>query len=162
MNSPWQAAYYLLIVIIVTGFAIYDVKTKRVPDKALVSFCTVAFASPFIGVLITYSGAFCWSSVIIPLLLAFSGAAAGFIILLAGAIASHGGNGVGGGDIKLAAVLGFIYGPFGIIGILLIASLLAMPAGLIRKKQSGSQALSMAFVPFMAVGCTVITILRFL
>jgi prepilin signal peptidase PulO-like enzyme (type II secretory pathway) len=162
VNSAWQAAYYLFILLAVAGFAIYDIKTRRVPNKALVLFCTVAPASPVLNALITYSGVFDRSNLIVPLLVSVMGAAAGFIVLLAAAIASKGGNGVGGGDIKLAAVLGFIYGPAGIISILLVASLLALPAGLIQMKRSGGQTLRMAFVPFTAAGCLAVTAVQFL
>jgi len=162
VSSAWQSAYYLLILFAVAGLAVYDAKTRRVSDKALVFFSTVALASPVLVALDYNSGVFGWGFMIGPLLSALIGAATGFIILLAAAVASKGGNGVGGGDIKLAAVLGFVYGAFGIISILLIASLLALPAGLIRKKRSGGQSLSLPFVPFMTMGCLAITIARFI
>lgn len=161
VSSAWYWTYHLLILLAVAGFAVYDIKVKRVPDKALVLFCTVAFASPVFDALITYSGVFDWSFIVGPLLASLSGAAAGFIVMLAAAIASKGGKGVGGGDIKLAAVLGFIYGPSGIVVILLTAALLALPAGFIRMKLSAGRTLRMAFVPFMAAGCLAVTALKF-
>lgn len=150
----------MLAFLCIAGFAVYDVFTKRVPNKALLLFCTVALASPVINALdpnLSVSG-----QSFVPLMLsALLGAVAGFVVLLAAAIASNGGNGVGGGDIKIAAVMGFIYGPAGIISILLTASLLALPAGLIRRKQTKGQALRLPFVPFMAVGCLAVTIIKF-
>jgi prepilin signal peptidase PulO-like enzyme (type II secretory pathway) len=157
VSSAWISGYYLLVYIIIAGFAIYDIFTKRVPDKALIFFSTVAVASPVINALNPNSSA-AGQSFFPFMLSAFLGAAAGFIILLAPAIASKGGNGVGGGDIKLAAVMGFIYGPAGIIGVLLIASLLALPAGIIRKMQTKGETLRLPFVPFMALGSFAVTI----
>jgi len=160
VSSAWYWAYHLLILLIVTAFAVYDIKTKRIPNKALKLSCVVALASPVIYTWNTYSGVFEWSAMITPLLSSFLGAAAGFVILLAAALASKGGNGVGGGDIKLAAVLGFVYRPAGIIAILLCASLLALPAGLTRRRRTAERNLHMAFVPFIAVGCLAITAIK--
>lgn len=158
VSSAWYGAYYLLILTIVTAFAIFDVLNKRVPNKALVCFTPVAFAAPFINMAQAGTSA----ATLMFSLLAVMGALAGFAVMMAAAIASKGGNGVGGGDIKLAAVLGFIYGPYDIIGILLIASLLAMPVGLYRRRKSGGQTLRLAFVPFMAVGCFIVTTIKLL
>lgn len=158
VSSVWYGAYFLSVLAIVTAFAIYDVLNKRVPNKALVCFIPFAFAAPFIEAANAGTNA----ANLMFFLLAVLGAIAGFLVLMAAAMASNGSNGVGGGDIKLAAVLGFIYGPYDIIAILLIASLLAMPAGLYRKKASGSHALRLAFVPFMAVGCLAVTAIKLL
>lgn len=161
VNSTIVFSYYLLVFLIIAWFAVYDIIYKRVPNAALILFSTVALASPVINALGPNSGAD-GQSFIPPILSALSGAVAGFVILLAAAIASKGGNGVGGGDIKLAAAMGFIYGPYGIIFILLIATLLAMPAGLMRKRQTKEQTLRLPFVPFMAAGCLAVTILKFI
>ena len=158
VSSAWYGGYYLLILAIVTALAVYDVLNKRVPNKALVCFIPVAFAAPFINA--AYAGTS--AATLMFFLLAVLGAITGFTVLMAAAMVSKGGNGVGGGDIKLAAVLGFVYGPYDIIGILLIASLLAIPAGLYRKKASGDQILRLAFVPFLAVGCLIVTTIKLL
>ena len=86
------------------------------------------------------------------------GAATGFLILLSAAVFSKSGSGVGGGDIKLAAVMGFIYGPLRIIQLLLIASALASAAAFIIHKKSKSGKTALPFVPFLAVGSLVITL----
>jgi prepilin signal peptidase PulO-like enzyme (type II secretory pathway) len=131
-----------------------------VPDKALLLFSTVALASPVVNALGPNSSVDMWSlkaSLYLPALL---GAVVGFTILLAAAIASKGGTGVGGGDIKLAAVLGFIHGSAGVMSILFVSSLLALPSALICKKRSGDQRSRLPFVPFIAIGCLVVTIAR--
>jgi len=158
----WQDIYYSTVFFIVAGFAIYDIYKRKVPDKALVFFCMVAFAMPIFNALEPTSGVHDWIYFLSPFLSSLFGAAVGFIILLMTAIVSENGDGIGGGDIKLAAVVGFIYGPFGITGILLIASLLALPAGLISRIWSGSQIIRLPFVPFIAIGVLTVTIFRFL
>ena len=158
VSSAWYGAYYLLILAIVTALAIYDVFNKRVPNKALVCFIPIALAAPFINTAYAETNA----ATLMFFLLAVLGAIGGFIVLMAAAMVSKDGNGIGGGDIKLAAVLGFIFGPYDIIGILLIASLLAIPAGLYRKKASGDQILRLAFVPFLALGCLIVTTIKLL
>lgn len=75
------------------------------------------------------------------------GAAAGFLLLLFAALVSKEGAGIGGGDIKLTAVLGYVYGPYRLAGILLTASLLASLAAFLSREQK-----SIPFVPFLAAG----------
>lgn len=75
------------------------------------------------------------------------GAAAGFSLLLFAALVSKEGAGIGGGDIKLTAILGYVYGPYRLAGILLTASLLASLAAFLLRKQR-----SIPFVPFLAAG----------
>ena len=153
--------YYLLILFIVAGFAVYDIYKKRVPNKALVLFLPVAFAAPVIDILALNPGLIDWLRLGPMVMYAFAGAAAGFIILLSAAVASKSGNGIGGGDIKLIAVLGFIYGITGIICILIISSLLAAISGLCIKRKSGNQILRLPFVPFILTGVFAATALLY-
>lgn len=83
-----------------------------------------------------------------------AGCAAGFLILLTAALLSRGGAGVGGGDIKLAAATGFIYGPYRMLGILMLAALLSACAVLIIlcRRRGRAKPLSLPFVPFIAAG----------
>lgn len=78
------------------------------------------------------------------------GAAAGFCILLSAAMITRGG--IGGGDIKLAAVLGLATGLKGMLITLLVASLGAVIYGIVLKKILKKENLAIAFVPFMLVG----------
>ncbi len=158
VSNLWYGGYHLLIFIVLAAFAIYDMFHKRVPNKALVYFIPVALPSPLINVMHVGNR----TAALMFFLMAVLGAIVGFTILLTAAIVSKGGNGVGGGDIKLAAVLGFIYGPYRILSILLIATLLAMPVGLYHRKASGGQTLRLAFVPFLTIGCLIITIIKLL
>lgn len=65
---------------------------------------------------------------------------------------SKDGTGLGGGDIKLAGVMGFIYGPYRMLAILMLASLLSAGAALVIGIRRRDKILSMPFVPFMAAG----------
>ena len=185
-------AYWLLVFACTAGFAAYDLRTRRVPDRALLLFCPVALAAPFLNALDTCMPAdtiVTWNEqaamsmaltaapaekglsqfpmALLPTLLSsLAGAAAGFLILLAAALFSKNGAGVGGGDIKLAAAMGFSYGSSCMINILLIASGLAAIASLIiaRQKRNGDRqkSLSLPFVPFLAIGSLTVTLSEFI
>lgn len=154
MNSSAAFLYEMLVFCGIAGFAVYDIKSHRVPNRAVAAFCLIAAPSPVIHAL-PFTG--------LPLLLLYflyflMGAATGFLILLSAAVFSKSGSGVGGGDIKLAAVMGFIYGPLRMIQLLLIASALASAAAFIIHKKSKSGKTAFPFVPFLAAGSLAITI----
>lgn len=185
-------AYSLLVFVCIGGFAAYDLRTRRVPDRALLLFSPIALTAPFLNALVFSLAADTFavqgrlkscmgmSLAVAPwgaagtslsqflqmlppaLLHSLAGAAAGFLILFAAAMASPGGYGVGGGDIKLAAVMGFAYGPSRMTAILLAASGLAATAALImnhRNRHTNTQKmLSLPFVPFLAAGSFLVTI----
>ena len=143
VNNMISNGYFWLAWCLTAGFAIYDVKTRRVPDRALFVFCAYAFWAPFLrypGISGGTEAAWAFGS-------SLMGAAAGFLLLLFAAIISKDGTGIGGGDIKLTAVLGYVYGPYRLAGILLTASLLASLAAFLFRKQK-----SIPFVPFLAAG----------
>ena len=187
-------AYRLLVFACTAGFAAYDLRTRRVPDRALLLFCPVVLAAPFLNALaagmaadpftarnrldctgmalMTTHPGDAWAAGIslsrlleaLPpsLLSSLAGMATGFLILFAAAMASPGGCGVGGGDIKLAAALGFAYGPARMAAILLISSGLAAVAVLSiyhRNRHTNSRKmLSLPFVPFLAAGSLIAAI----
>ena len=184
-------AHSLLAFACIAGFAAYDLRTRRVPDRALLLFSPIALAAPFLDALaasldtcsfMAQDGLGCMSIAMavapteaagislsrflqaLPpsLLSSLAGAATGFLILFAAAMASPGGCGVGGGDIKLAAAMGFAYGPSRMTAILLTASGGAAIAALIvshRNKHTNIQKmLSLPFVPFLAAGSFLVTI----
>ena len=136
----------------VTGFAIYDLIYRRVPDRALVLFCPVALASPFLPSI----GSFSWQMVSETWLASLAGAAAGFGILLTAALVSKDGTGVGGGDIKLAASTGLVFG----LAASLTASLLGLAAftafgvtcSCIRRHHGQKGRTAFPVGPFLAAG----------
>ena len=143
VNSMISNGYFWLAWCWIAGFAVYDVKTRRVPDRALFVFCVYAFWAPFLrlpGLSGADEAAWSFGS-------SLMGAAAGFLLLLFAAFVSKDGSGIGGGDIKLSAILGYVYGTYRLTGILLTASLLASLAAFLLWKQK-----SIPFVPFLAAG----------
>lgn len=193
MNSPAVLlhTYSLLVFACIAGFAAYDLRTRRVPDKALLLFCPIVLAAPFVNALtaclttepfMAKGGAACpgitlaaypteasgpalsmFLMALPPALLSsLAGTATGFLILLAAALVSRNGNGIGGGDIKLTAAMGFVYGPACMTAVLLIASGLAAIASLMmairQKKLKNRQALSLPFVPFLSIGSLAVTL----
>ena len=148
VNSLISLPYETLVFCCLTGFAAYDIRTRRVPNRALVFFCPVALAS--LPVHMQGTGTSFQTS----LGFSLAGCAAGFLILLTAALLSKGGAGVGGGDIKLAAATGFIYGPYRMLGILMLAALLSACAALITlcRLRGKAKRLSLPFVPFIAAG----------
>lgn len=88
------------------------------------------------------------------------GAVSAFCILLMAAMISQGGTGIGGGDIKLAAVMGFIYDPSRISLILLLASFFAAIAAVVIRMGGKKEPISLPFVPFLAFGSAVVTAIQ--
>lgn len=178
----------MLVLACTAGFAAYDLRTRRVPDRALLLFSPIAIMAPFIHAAPAYIGQAPtgMAQALLPptagprpgLLAAFlhssAGAAISFLVLLAAALASKDGAGIGGGDIKLAAAMGFAYGPYRMVTILLISSCLATMFSLTItlkqkvKKAPGNTAqgtpgpLSLPFVPFLAIGSLTATVARFI
>ena len=144
VNDLPVALYESIVCAVLLAFSLYDIKTQRVPDKALAVFIPIVLLGPFLsGMEATF-----------PLLLQSAlGAVCGFGVLLAAGLVSKDGSGIGGGDIKLAGLIGFVFGPYRMIAILLFAALLAAPAGFIfmRGRKRGAP-LHMAFVPFLTFG----------
>ena len=99
-SNVWMA-YLLTVFLVVTGFAVYDILYRRVPDRALVFFIPLAALAPLIQVyfILEYD----WMPIFIwPVVTeALMGALLGFCIPLAAAMAT-GGSGMGGTNKALA------------------------------------------------------------
>ncbi|CAM3941033.1 Type 4 prepilin-like proteins leader peptide-processing enzyme [Mesobacillus thioparans] len=131
----------ILLISLFIIITVSDLAYMIIPDKVLLGFTVL-----FVGVRIYQPLTPWWDSII--------GAAAGFFLLLLIAFASKGG--MGGGDIKLFALIGFAVGIktmflsfffstffgafFGIIGLM---------TGLVKRKQP------IPFGPFIAIGTLV-------
>lgn len=156
-NSIWLA-YLLAAFFIEIGFALYDIHTRRVPNRALVFFCAFATLSPTLRFYFALVQELSWGAAFLAASESLLGGALGLIILLAAAMLTGDGSGIGGGDIKLCAVLGIIYGPSGMVLVLLTASVLAMPAILLLERCCyDRQSLTIPFVPFLVCGCSLAT-----
>ena len=137
-----RTAYYLTVLCGVTALGLYDMKKRRVPNWALAILLPLALLS----LVIPPMSQPLWPE----LLRAVCGFLMGGLLLLIVAMATKGG--VGGGDIKLCALLGISAGPQGILMTLLIATALAMMAGGIFRLVTKEKLQSIPFVPFLAVG----------
>ena len=157
MSSLVSSGYDLLLLTVIAGFALYDIRHKRVPNKALAFSLPIFLAAPLI-----HAADQGLTGILPAVLNALLGAGAGFGILLLAALFSTMNGGVGGGDIKLAAAIGFAYGPYGILPILLTASILCLPVAGFYSRTKKGQPFSLPFVPFMATGCLVLTAIRIL
>lgn len=151
-NSLLFTAVSLLITAGLLVFAAYDARKKRVPNKGLAFFLPVVLAALPVRYLFEQQ-----SSLLAYIGECAAGAAVGGGILLAAAMASNGG--IGGGDIKLAAVIGLFYGPYEMLMILLAGTLPAFLYSLI-KRRTGSKNLHIAYVPFLAFGSLLLTLLN--
>lgn len=148
--------YDFFIFCWIAGFAAYDLRYQRVPGRALAFFCPAAFAAP----LFHAHPLFYQETLLLTFGVSLAGAATGFFILLTAALLSENGTGIGGGDIKLAALMGFVYGPYQMMAILVIASGLALIPSLAIKKKNQSTTIALPFVPFLAFGTLVIMLLN--
>ena len=99
---------YAAMLVGLVAFSIYDIRTKRVPNKGLALFVPVVLACMILRYM-----AEPWDSMLLYAFYSLAGAVAGGGVLLAAALATKGG--IGGGDIKLAALIGLFYGPHGML-----------------------------------------------
>lgn len=135
-TSELLLAYVLISLLVI--ITVSDLAYMLIPDKVLLFFAVIFLFLPF------FTDAMNWFD-------SLFGAAVGFLLLMGIALASKGG--MGGGDIKLYAVIGFALGVkyvllslffavfYGaVIGILLILF------GIVKRKQP------IPFGPFIALG----------
>jgi len=134
-----HSATELAIVAYLIFLAVYDIRHKRVTDRSLILFLPIILLKCTLTVI-------CGS--LLDLIPMFVGAAARFGILLIAAMLTNGG--IGGGDIKLAGVLGLATGVSGMCVMLTVASIAAVLYGAIYNRKK--TAIRIPFVPFMAVG----------
>lgn len=133
--GPILAAALVLVLLVVT---ITDLRTRTIPDRALLPAATLAIAA----VTITDPAS-------LPGRLAAAAVAGGF--LLAAALIRP--EGMGHGDVKLAAVLGLYLGQFVVLALLvaLLAGSLAGLALLIRHGPAARR-MTIPFAPYLACG----------
>lgn len=129
----------------------YDIKYKRVPNKILLVML------PFTALhLVLSTIAYGW----LVLLYGILGALFGGGLLLTTAMFTKGG--IGGGDIKLAAVLGLATGLEGMIVLLISACIGAMVYAMFCKYVLRMQFIRIAFVPFMTAGYILSVVCNFI
>lgn len=153
MSSVLAATYFGLVLAALFFFAFYDINTRTIPNLFLICFIPLAAFSPFVYLM---EGRSPLSVILNPIL----GFLIGGLVLLAPAMLSKGG--IGGGDIKLAAMLGFIFGPGGILFILLLSTVTALVVAAIKRGVTKKKVASLAFVPFYFIGASVFLVLNYI
>ena len=145
-------SYEIIVVLIIAGFAIYDFCYKRVPNVGLFYFLPIVLLATVLSI-VTGDSIECDAFIYQVLFRSLVGGLLGGGLLLLIAIITNGG--IGGGDIKLVALLGWIYGGKDIIFILLVASIsgtIYVFFLMIIKKKVEKQK-TIAFIPFVLIGC---------
>lgn len=142
-NNP-ALCYYVATAAILGLFALYDFRSHKVRNLALLWFIPWCFIS-----LPIYA-----HTTDLPLGLLILKAVFGFLngglVLLITAMATNGG--VGGGDIKLTALLGFVLGTTRICILLIGACTTALFVVLIKGLINSTQNRRFPFVPFLFAG----------
>ena len=83
---------------------------------------------------------------------------AGFALLLAASLATNGG--IGGGDIKLVALLGIPLGVSGLMAALVFSCLSALIHLGIRRAHKKKAAETIPFAPYLFFGCAAVMLLQ--
>ena len=139
--------YHITTLIILFLFAVYDFRHHKIRNVHLCAFLFwCLFSIPLTAFIKSDT---LWHIIFFHNL---SGAFCGFSTIFTAALLTHGG--IGGGDIKLVALLGFLYGTNGLVIILLIScAAIFVHFGLYRLL--GKKILfAIPFAPYLFAGCT--------
>lgn len=149
-NLPYW--YQFITLLLLLSFAWYDVKHHKVRNAALLAFLPWCLA-----VVYFHHRTSPWLPISLLLLYHLLGFLSGSMLLFFISLITNGS--IGGGDIKLVALLGILYGSLGTCSILLIASLLAIMylelLSILRKPHTNH----FPFVPFLSGGCIITSFL---
>lgn len=145
--------YHALTLLFLAGFALYDKRHHRIRNAALLAFlpwCLLylplaAHALP--GTTFPEAALHC-----------AMGCLSGLLLLLSVSLATDGG--IGGGDIKLAALLGIPYGASGLMAVLTASCLLALLHLGIRKACGRKTSGNIPFAPYLFWGCLAATLIQ--
>ena len=143
MNSLW-ICYHSLSLLCLAAFAEYDIRHRKIKNAALIPFFFWCLLSITVNLsMVPIIPAFCFLEAVMGFLF-------GGLLLLIAAMVSN--NGIGGGDIKLAALLGILYGPYGVLFILTAASLSALAFQALERFFYYRKLTSLPFAPFLFLG----------
>ena len=143
VNSLW-ICYHSLSLLCLAAFAEYDIRHRKIKNAALIPFFFWCLLSiPVNPSMVPIIPAFCFLEAVMGFLF-------GGLLLLIAAMVSN--NGIGGGDIKLAALLGILYGPYGVLFILTAASLSALAFQALERFFYYRKLTSLPFAPFLFLG----------
>ena len=154
MSKP-LLLYYTLTMLPLAGFAFYDYRHHRIRNAALLAFLPWCLLSLPLMVYAcpgtTLPGA---------VLHCAMGFLSGFLLLLSVSLATNGG--IGGGDIKLVALLGIPFGASWLMAILVLSCLLVLLHIGIRKACKREAAGDIPFAPYLFFGCLAAMLLQML
>ena len=145
--------YHALTLLFLAGVALYDKRHHRIRNAALLAFLPWCLLSPllmyftFPGLSPAYWG-----------IRSAAGFLAGFVLLLAVSLATNGG--IGGGDIKLVALLGIPFGVSGLMAALALSCIYALIHLGIRKAFQKKPAENIPFAPYLFFGCATAMLLH--
>lgn len=143
VNSLW-ICYHSLSLLCLAAFAEYDIRHRKIKNAALIPFFFWCLLSIPVNLsMVPIIPAFCFLEAVMGFLF-------GGLLLLIAAMVSN--NGIGGGDIKLAALLGILYGPYGVLFILTAASLSALAFQALERFFYYRKLTSLPFAPFLFLG----------
>ena len=143
MNSLW-ICYHSLSLLCLAAFAEYDIRHRKIKNAALIPFFFWCLLSIPVNLsMVPIIPAFCFLEAVMGFLF-------GGLLLLIAAMVSN--NGIGGGDIKLAALLGILYGPYGVLFILAAASLSALAFQALERFFYYRKWNTLPFAPFLFLG----------
>ena len=143
VNSLW-ICYHSLSLLCLAAFAEYDIRHRKIKNAALIPFFFWCLLSIPVNLsMVPIIPAFCFLEAVMGFLF-------GGLLLLVAAMVSN--NGIGGGDIKLAALLGILYGPYGVLFILTAASLSALAFQALERFFYYRKLTSLPFAPFLFLG----------
>ena len=143
MNSLW-ICYHSLSLLCLAAFAEYDIRHRKIKNAALIPFFFWCLLSIPVNLsMVPIIPAFCFLEAVMGFLF-------GGLLLLIAAMVSN--NGIGGGDVKLAALLGILYGPYGVLFILTAASLSALAFQALERFFYYRKLTSLPFAPFLFLG----------
>ena len=144
--SKLYLVYRILTLVFLLFIGIYDFRHHLIKNTALVFlslWCLSSIPLKFtLGIVPS-----------LPLLIfkICLGGGVGFFLLFVIAAATNGG--IGGGDIKLATVLGLYYGVSGLCLILIMSCLSAFFAVLLYRLRYKRKTAALPFAPFLFLGC---------
>lgn len=145
--------YHTLTLLFLAGFALYDKRHHRIRNAALLAFLPWCLLSVLLmyHAFPNYSPAY-WG---IRSAIGFLG---GFVLLLAVSLATNGG--IGGGDIKLVALLGIPLGVSGLMAALILSCIYALVHLSIQKAFKKKPTENIPFAPYLFFGCATAMLLH--
>lgn len=141
--------YHVVTLVFLLWFAAYDHRHHRIRNAALLAFLPWC--------LLYIPAALTEAPTCLVLLHCFLGFLCGFLLLLTVSLAT--GGGIGGGDIKLAAILGIPFGASGLMAVLAVSCILVLlhmgMLAICRKERSRQ----IPFAPYIFWGSFLYTLL---